>query len=231
MSGDADSGDNSRILARIAQLLECLVEQSSRRSELRSSQGSSQENPQKEFRCKQKRQDSQFRKQKSPKQPKTDQQKSLEQQPQPSNLAPMMNIKPTCPTCKKKHVGQCRSGQDGCYKCGVQGHIAKYCPNPKKPIDSIKCVVEADQETQLPQKFRYGPFNPYIPIRSTTIGKSSVAIDPIAMHTSWRSNSDIASVTSIGYPRMSANGESSTTMHRLLHSSGSHLIPTPYDPK
>ncbi|KZV51990.1 triacylglycerol lipase [Dorcoceras hygrometricum] len=42
---------------------------------------------------------------------------------------------------------------------------------------------------------QYGPINPYIPIRSTTIGKSRVAIDPIAMHTSWRSNSDIASVT------------------------------------
>ncbi|KZV52286.1 NADP-dependent D-sorbitol-6-phosphate dehydrogenase-like [Dorcoceras hygrometricum] len=42
---------------------------------------------------------------------------------------------------------------------------------------------------------QYGPFNPYIPIRSTTIGKSRVAKDPIAMHTSWRSNSDIASVT------------------------------------
>ncbi|KZV23907.1 hypothetical protein F511_19310 [Dorcoceras hygrometricum] len=36
---------------------------------------------------------------------------------------------------------------------------------------------------------------------------------------------------SIGYPRMSASGESSTTMHRLLHESGSHPIPTPYDPK
>ncbi|KZV32859.1 hypothetical protein F511_06123 [Dorcoceras hygrometricum] len=78
---------------------------------------------------------------------------------------------------------------------------------------------------------QYGPFNPYISIRSTTIGKSRVAIDPIAMHTSWRSNSDIASVTRIGYPRMSASGESSTTMHRLLHASGSHPIPTPYDPK
>ncbi|KZV16443.1 hypothetical protein F511_31017 [Dorcoceras hygrometricum] len=78
---------------------------------------------------------------------------------------------------------------------------------------------------------QYGPFNPYIPIRSTTIGKSRVAIDPIAMHTSWRSNSDIASVTSIGYPRMSASGESSTTMHRLLHASGSYPIPLPNDPK
>ncbi|KZV47475.1 carboxyl-terminal-processing peptidase 1, chloroplastic [Dorcoceras hygrometricum] len=77
---------------------------------------------------------------------------------------------------------------------------------------------------------QYGPFNTYIPIRSATIGKSRVARDPIAMHTSWRSNSDIASVTSIGYPRMRASGESSTTKHRLLHASGSHPIPPPNDP-
>ncbi|KZV25050.1 hypothetical protein F511_43506 [Dorcoceras hygrometricum] len=36
---------------------------------------------------------------------------------------------------------------------------------------------------------------------------------------------------SIEYPRMSASGESSTTMHRLLHASGSHPIPPPNDPK
>ncbi|KZV42748.1 histone-lysine N-methyltransferase ASHH3-like [Dorcoceras hygrometricum] len=35
----------------------------------------------------------------------------------------------------------------------------------------------------------------------------------------------------IGYPRMSASGESSTTMHRLLHASGSYPIPPPNDPK
>ncbi|KZV16306.1 hypothetical protein F511_28776 [Dorcoceras hygrometricum] len=70
---------------------------------------------------------------------------------------------------------------------------------------------------------QYGPFNTYIPSR--------VAIDPITMHTSWRSNSDIASVTSIGYPRMRASGESSTTKHRLLYESGPHPIPPPNDPK
>ncbi|KZV29261.1 protein STICHEL [Dorcoceras hygrometricum] len=43
---------------------------------------------------------------------------------------------------------------------------------------------------------QYGPFNTYIQIRSTTIGKSRVARDPITMYTSWRSNSDIACVTS-----------------------------------
>ncbi|KZV38905.1 hypothetical protein F511_41366 [Dorcoceras hygrometricum] len=41
---------------------------------------------------------------------------------------------------------------------------------------------------------QYGPFKTYIPIRSTTIGKSKVARDPIAMRTSWRSNSDITSL-------------------------------------
>ncbi|KZV52923.1 hypothetical protein F511_19079 [Dorcoceras hygrometricum] len=66
--------------------------------------------------------------------------------------------------------------------------------------------------------------------RSTTIGKSRVARDPITMHTSRRSNSDIACVTSIGYPRTKASDESSTTKYRLLHASGPHPIPPPNDP-
>ncbi|KZV46250.1 exportin-1-like [Dorcoceras hygrometricum] len=99
------------------------------------------------------------------------------------------------------------------------------------PHDPLGITDSACKNQLVVVNVQYGPFNPYIPIRSTTIGKSRVAIDPIAMHTSWRSNSDIASVTSIGYPCMSASGESSTTMHRLLHASGSHPIPTPYDPK
>ncbi|KZV33830.1 hypothetical protein F511_29073 [Dorcoceras hygrometricum] len=101
---------------------------------------------------------------------------------------------------------------------------------------------------------QYDPFNTNIPIKSTTIGKSRVARDLITMHTSWRSNSDIACVTrqthlpkthqalgpeivytiissdSIGYPRTRASGESSTTKHRLLYASGPHPIPPPDDP-
>ncbi|KZV32318.1 hypothetical protein F511_04026 [Dorcoceras hygrometricum] len=99
------------------------------------------------------------------------------------------------------------------------------------PHDPLGITDSACKNQLVVVSVQYGLFNPYIPIRSTTIGKSRVAIDTIAMHTSWRSNSDIASVTSIGYPRMSASGESSTTMHRLLHASGSHPILTPYDPK
>ncbi|KZV56872.1 hypothetical protein F511_26114 [Dorcoceras hygrometricum] len=99
------------------------------------------------------------------------------------------------------------------------------------PHDPLGITHSACKNQSVVVSVQYGPFNPYIPIRSTIIGKLRVAKDPIAMHTSWRSNSDIASVTSIGYPRMSASGESSTTIHRLLHASGSHPIPTPYDPK
>ncbi|KZV47910.1 hypothetical protein F511_28758 [Dorcoceras hygrometricum] len=99
------------------------------------------------------------------------------------------------------------------------------------PHDPLGIIDSACKNQSVVVSVQYGPFNPYIPIRSTTIGKSRVAKDPIAMHTSWRSNSDIASVTSIGYPRMSASGESSTTMHRLLYASGSHPIPPPDNPK
>ncbi|KZV23432.1 plastidial lipoyltransferase 2 [Dorcoceras hygrometricum] len=122
-------------------------------------------------------------------------------------------------------------------------------------LAAVDLLISACKNQLVMVSVQYGPFNTYIPIRSTTIGKSSVARDPIAMHTSWRSNSDITSVTrqthlpkthpvlwpeiyhtiistySIGYPRIKASGESSTTKHRLLHASGSHPIPPPNDTK
>ncbi|KZV29409.1 hypothetical protein F511_18527 [Dorcoceras hygrometricum] len=73
------------------------------------------------------------------------------------------------------------------------------------PHDPLGITDSACKNQSVVVSVQYGPFNPYIPIRSTTID-------------------------SIGYPRMSASGESSTTMHRLLHASGSHPIPTPGDP-
>ncbi|KZV35739.1 zinc finger CCCH domain-containing protein 44-like [Dorcoceras hygrometricum] len=98
------------------------------------------------------------------------------------------------------------------------------------PHDPLGNTDSACKKQLVVVSVQYGPFNTYIPISSTTIGKSRVARDPIAMHTSWSSNSDIASVTSIGYPRMRVSGEFSTTKHRLLHASGSHPIPPPNDP-
>ncbi|KZV58461.1 kelch-like protein 8 [Dorcoceras hygrometricum] len=97
--------------------------------------------------------------------------------------------------------------------------------------DPLGITDSACQNQLVVVSVQYGPFNTYIPIGSTTIGKSRVARDPIAMHTYWRSNSDITSVTSIGYPRMKGSGESSTTKHRLLHASGPHPIPLTNDPK
>ncbi|KZV56913.1 hypothetical protein F511_21804 [Dorcoceras hygrometricum] len=101
----------------------------------------------------------------------------------------------------------------------------------RSPHDPLGITDSACKNHLVVVSIQYGPFNTYIPIRSMTIGKSRVARDPITMHTSWRLNSDIASVTSIGYPRMKASGESSTTKHRLLHASGPHPIPPPNDPK
>ncbi|KZV07093.1 carboxyl-terminal-processing peptidase 1, chloroplastic [Dorcoceras hygrometricum] len=98
------------------------------------------------------------------------------------------------------------------------------------PHDPLGITDSACKNQLVMVSVQYGPFSTYIPIRSTTIGKSRVARDPITMHTSRRSNSDIACVTSIGYPRTKASGESSTTKHRLLHASGPHTIPPPNDP-
>ncbi|KZV48358.1 hypothetical protein F511_41519 [Dorcoceras hygrometricum] len=98
------------------------------------------------------------------------------------------------------------------------------------PHDPLGITDSACKNHSVMVSVQYGPFNTYISIRSTTIGKSRVARDPITMHTSRRSNSDIACVTSIGYPRTKTSGESSTTKHRLLHASGPHPIPPPNDP-
>ncbi|KZV47801.1 dystroglycan-like [Dorcoceras hygrometricum] len=98
------------------------------------------------------------------------------------------------------------------------------------PHDPLGITNSACKNHSVIVSVQYGSFNTNIPIRSTTIGKSRVSTDPITMHTSWRSNSDIACVTSIGYPHTKASGKSSTTKHRLLHASGPHPIPTPDDP-
>ncbi|KZV28227.1 hypothetical protein F511_02097 [Dorcoceras hygrometricum] len=71
---------------------------------------------------------------------------------------------------------------------------------------------------------QYGPFNPYISIRSTTIGKSRVSKDPITMHTSWRSNSDIASVTRVSMTFRVVRTNQYNQDLGLIHSTnGNHL--------
>ncbi|KZV27810.1 hypothetical protein F511_37252 [Dorcoceras hygrometricum] len=60
-----------------------------------------------------------------------------------------MNTKPICPSCRKNHYGQCRVGQDGCYRCGTLGHIAKFCPKLKQPKTGKESVMASDQETSF----------------------------------------------------------------------------------
>ncbi|KZV23511.1 hypothetical protein F511_40227 [Dorcoceras hygrometricum] len=73
------------------------------------------------------------------------------------------------------------------------------------PHDPLGITDSACKNQSVMVSVQYGPFNTYIPIRSTTID-------------------------SIGYPRTKASGESSTTKHPLLHASGPHPIPPPDDP-
>ncbi|KZV35900.1 hypothetical protein F511_36192 [Dorcoceras hygrometricum] len=71
---------------------------------------------------------------------------------------------------------------------------------------------------------QYGLFNTYIPIRSTIIGKSRVARDPITMHTSWRSNSDITSVTRVSMTFRVVRTNQYNQDLGLIHSTnGNHL--------
>ncbi|KZV37240.1 Phytoalexin-deficient 4-2 protein [Dorcoceras hygrometricum] len=96
------------------------------------------------------------------------------------------------------------------------------------PHDPLGITDSACKNQLVVVSVQYGPFNTYIPIRSTTIGK------PIYLkHIQYSGQSlyTIIPSDSIGYPRMRASGESSTTKHRLLHASGPHPIPPPNDPK
>ncbi|KZV13655.1 hypothetical protein F511_45185 [Dorcoceras hygrometricum] len=60
-----------------------------------------------------------------------------------------MNTKPICPSCRKNHYGQCRVGQDGCYRCGTLGHIAKFCPKLEQPTTGKESIMAYDQETSV----------------------------------------------------------------------------------
>ncbi|KZV15826.1 hypothetical protein F511_26908 [Dorcoceras hygrometricum] len=92
------------------------------------------------------------------------------------------------------------------------------------PHDPLGITDSACKNQLVVVSVQYGPFNTYIPIRSTTIGKSRVARDPIAMHTSWRSNSDIASVTRVSMTFRVVRTNQYNQDLGLIHSTnGNHL--------
>ncbi|KZV35864.1 hypothetical protein F511_37108 [Dorcoceras hygrometricum] len=92
------------------------------------------------------------------------------------------------------------------------------------PHDPLGITDSACKNQLVMISVQYGPFNTYIPIRSATIGKSRVARDPIAMHTSWRSNSDITSVTRVSMTFRVVRTNQYNQDLGLIHSTnGNHL--------
>ncbi|KZV44119.1 hypothetical protein F511_15218 [Dorcoceras hygrometricum] len=92
------------------------------------------------------------------------------------------------------------------------------------PHDPLDITDSACKNQLVVISIQYGPFNTYIPIKSTTIGKSRVARDPIAMHTSWRSNSDITSVTRVSMAFRVVRTNQYNQDLGLIHSTnGNHL--------
>ncbi|KZV31302.1 Tau class glutathione S-transferase [Dorcoceras hygrometricum] len=117
-------------------------------------------------------------------------------------------------------------------KCFLEDSLAlipicriKRLPLGQKVITVSQGITDSACKNQLVVvSVHYGPFNPYIPIRSTTIGKSRVAKDPIAMRTSWRSNSDIASVTRVSMTFRVVRINQYNQELGLIHSTnGNHL--------
>ncbi|KZV16801.1 hypothetical protein F511_11727 [Dorcoceras hygrometricum] len=61
--------------------------------------------------------------------------------------------------------------------------------------------------------------------------KRRVLETPVGARHKCQTGDLLNTLYSIGYPRMKASGESSTTKHRLLHAYGPHPISPPNDPK
>ncbi|KZV42401.1 triacylglycerol lipase [Dorcoceras hygrometricum] len=88
------------------------------------------------------------------------------------------------------------------------------------PHDPLGIIDSACKNQLVVVSVQYGPFNPYIPIISTTIGKSRVAKDPIATRTS----SDIASVTRVSMTFRVVRTNQYNQDLGLIHSTnGNHL--------
>ncbi|GFS46068.1 hypothetical protein Acr_00g0099970 [Actinidia rufa] len=57
---------------------------------------------------------------------------SVQQRNTVSQGSSRSNELPTCPTCQKKHWGECRMGSRACYGCGQEGHQIRDCPTKSK---------------------------------------------------------------------------------------------------
>ncbi|KZV19003.1 hypothetical protein F511_11924 [Dorcoceras hygrometricum] len=113
-----------------------------------------------------------------------------------------------------------------CTVCGTVPHAARATARTMAATcaHSARITDSACKNQSVMVSVQYGPFNTYIPIRSTIIGESRVARDPITMHTSWRSNSDIESVTRVSMTFRVVRTNQYNQYLGLIHSTnGNHL--------
>ncbi|PWA47631.1 zinc finger, CCHC-type, Retrotransposon gag domain protein [Artemisia annua] len=58
-------------------------------------------------------------------------------------------LPPPCNRCGKKHMGECKSGMKGCFKCGDPSHISKNCTKPL--VICYGCNEEGHKLSECPK--------------------------------------------------------------------------------